>query len=178
MTSYANMKLKVDSSKKTINVPDTDITFNVFNYLPIEQKYDLIMITLQEAEENGFYNPLKLDMHFHLNLIYSYTDISFTEKQREDEGKIYDALKSNGVLDAFLAAIPEEEYAELYDYLISTQDALETYSRTLVGFLQKFVGDMPKQAEAMADIVKNFDKEKFTEVIEFAKAANGGRDIN
>ena len=106
-----------------------------------------------------------------------YTDINFTDKQREDEEKIYDNLKSNGILDKFLEIIPDNEYNDLYEWLITTQEALEQHNNSFVGFLQKFIGDMPKNAEAMKDIVNNFDKDKFQEVVDFARAANGGRDI-
>ena len=34
-----------------------------------QDKYDLIMITLQESKEEGVYNHLKMDMFFHLNII-------------------------------------------------------------------------------------------------------------
>ena len=176
MVSYANMKLKVDNSTTDL-VINENTTIKVFNYLPIAQKYDLIMISLQQSEENGFYNPIKLDMYFHLNMIYMYTDINFTDKQREDEEKIYDNLKSNGILDKFLEIIPDNEYNDLYEWLITTQEALEQHNKSFVGFLQKFIGDMPKNAEAMKDIVNNFDKDKFQEVVDFARAANGGRDI-
>ena len=61
--SYANMKLKVDKSISTFDFEGNKI--EVLNYLPIEDKYDLIMITLQKAEENGVYSPLKLDIYIH-----------------------------------------------------------------------------------------------------------------
>ena len=84
--SYANLKLKVDTSVDTFDFNNQ--TIEVLKYLPIEDKYDLIMITLQKAEEDGIYNDIKLDMYFHLNLVYMYTILSFTEKQKENEAKI------------------------------------------------------------------------------------------
>ena len=77
--SYANLKLKVDTSVDTFDFNNQ--TIEVLKYLPIEDKYDLIMITLQKAEEDGIYNDIKLDMYFHLNLVYMYTNLSFTETQ-------------------------------------------------------------------------------------------------
>ena len=98
--SYANLKLKVNSDITTFNFNGTEI--ELLNYLPMEDKYDIIMIALQKAQEDDIINPLKLDMYFHLNLVYLYTNLSFTEKQRENEEKIYDALKSNGFIDEML----------------------------------------------------------------------------
>jgi len=48
-----------------------------------------------------------------------YTNISFTEKQREDEFKLYDTLKSNGFFELFFKAFNEDEYNELYSHLNS-----------------------------------------------------------
>ena len=106
--SYANMKLKVKNNVKTFKFQDNDI--EVIQYLSSEDKYSLINITLQKSLEDGFYNPLKLDVYFHLHLVYMYTDISFTEKQKEDEFKIFDTLKNNGFIDLMLENIPEDEY--------------------------------------------------------------------
>ena len=64
------------------------------------------MVTLQKSLEEGVYNPVKKDMYFHLYLVYMYTDITFTEKQREDESKLYDVLESNGLIPAVLKNIP------------------------------------------------------------------------
>ena len=55
--TYASMKLKVDTKPTKITFNDTEI--EVLQYLPINDKYDLIMITLQNAYEEGIYNPLK-----------------------------------------------------------------------------------------------------------------------
>ena len=98
--SYANLKLKLYQPSNVMDFNGQEI--DVIQYLPVEDKYDLIMVILQKAEENGIYNPIKLDMYFHLYLVYMYTNLSFTDKQRENEPKIYDTLKSNGFIDLML----------------------------------------------------------------------------
>ena len=106
--SYANMKLKVNTSVKTFDFCGQKI--EVLQYLPAQDKYDLLMVTLQKSLENGVYNEFKLNLYFELNLVYMYTNISFTEKQREDEFKLYDTLKSNGFYEQFFKVINEDEY--------------------------------------------------------------------
>ena len=173
--SYANLKLKVDKNVDTFDFQGQ--TIEIKKYLEISDKYDLIMITLQKAEENGIYNPLKLEMYFHLHLIYMYTNLSFTEKQKEDEAKIYDALKSNGFIDQFLEAINEVEYKFVFDMLNELVEKVLNYRNTAAAVLQSLIQDLPANAQAAADIVDSFDKEKFEEVVRFAEAANGGRPI-
>lgn len=176
MISYANMKLKPVTT--THDFIFNGNTIKILDYLPIEDKYDLIMITLQKSFEDGYYNPIKVDMFFHLNLIYLYTDINFTDKQREDENKIYDAIKSNGLLDAFLKDFDEAEYNDLFTMLEETKNEITKYHHTVVSLIQNLLVDMPKQAEAMSKILDNFDPDKYQNVINFAKAANGGREIS
>lgn len=175
MVSYASMKLKINNQTKTLNWNGQQI--EIKEYLSIEDKYDLIMVALQKSFEDGYYNPIKLDMYFHLYLIYMYTNISFTDKQREDEFKIYDVLKSNGFIDAFLNILDDDEYNDLYSLLIEAKDEITQCKQSVVSLVQGLIADLPKQAEAMSKILDNFDPEKYQNVIEFAKAANGGRAI-
>ena len=175
MISYANMKLKPITSTHKIEWNGNEI--EVLDYLPIEDKYDLIMITLQKSLENGYYNPIKIDEFFHLHLIYMYTNINFTDKQKEDENKLYDSLKSNGLIDAFITQFDESEYNELYTWIEEVKNEITNYKNSINGIIQNIITDLPKQAEAMQNIIENFDPEKYQNVINFAKAANGGREI-
>ena len=175
MISYANMKLKPVTSTHKFEWNGNEI--EVLDYLPIEDKYDLIMITLQKSLEDGYYNPIKIDEFFHLHLIYMYTNINFTDKQREDEHKLYDSLKSNGLIDAFIEQMNDFDYSELFNMLDDTKRELTEYKRSISGIFKSFVSNLPQQAEAMQNIVDNFNKEDFQEVLNFAKAANGGREI-
>ena len=173
--SYANLRLKVDNSIKTFDFNGNQI--EVLQYLPIEDKYDLIMITLQKAKENGIYNDLKLDMYFALHIVYMYTNLSFTDKQKENESKIYDTLKSNGFFDKLLPIIPESEYDDLISSMKQImQDELE-YNTTAAAVIKNLISDLPTNAAAAAQIVDNFNPEKYQAVIDFANAANGNRPI-
>lgn len=173
--SYANLKLKVDNSIETFDFNGNQI--EVLQYLPIEDKYDLIMITLQKAKENGIYNDLKLDMYFALHIVYMYTNLSFTDKQKENEPKIYDTLKSNGFFDKLYPMIPESEYDDLIGSMKQImQDELE-YNTTAAAVIKTLISDLPTNAAAAAQMVDNFNPEKYQAVIDFATAANGNRPI-
>ena len=174
--SYANLKLKVDNSVSTFDFNGFNI--EVLKYLPIEDKYDLVMITLQKAEENGIYNPVLLEKYFNLHLVYMYTNLSFTDKQKESESKIYDALMSNGFFDKFFEVFDENEYDELMDYIDELMDMTLVYRNTAGAVLQSVIQDLPKNAQIASEIVNSFDPKKYQAVIDFATAANGGRNIN
>ena len=136
------------------------------------------MITLQKSLDNGMYNEFKLNLYFELNLVYLYTNISFTEKQREDELKLYDNLKSNGFFELFFQAINEDEYNELFAQLNAIKEASSANRLSVAAVINQLIDNLPANAEAAAKIVENFDPKQFKSVIDFATYANGGRNIN
>lgn len=173
--SYANMKLKMNENTKEVQLGETKI--EVKQYLPIEDKYSFLNIVLQNSLENDIYNPVKVDMYFHLYLVYLYTNINFTDKQKEDESKLFDVLLTNGVIGSVIANMPKDEYDVLVSLLNQTIEKNEKYKTTFAGVVGKFINDLPAQADAAMKIVENFDPNKFQEVVAFAQAANGGRPI-
>lgn len=174
--SYANMKLKTNTSVNTFDFCEQKI--EVLKYLPAQDKYDLLMVTLQKSLEGNVYNAFKLNLYFELNLVYMYTNISFTDKQREDEFKLYDTLKSNGFFELFYSAMEASEYEDLFKQMTDMVEAFEKDRGTAAGIITNFIENLPEQADTMANILNNFDPALFKDVIDFARYANGGRDIN
>lgn len=172
---YTDLNLKVNKDVKSFTF--NDVTVNVLQYLPLDQKYDLMMITLQQSYVDGVYNDLLLDAYFHLALVYMYTDIEFTDQDKADEMALYDALQSSGFIDKFLSALNPSEYDMLHSYIGLFVKLKMKYSTSAANLLSKVIDDLPSNAEAAKTIVDNFDKDKFKEVINFAVAANGGRDL-
>ena len=174
--SYANMKLKTNTAVNTFEFCGQKI--EVLKYLPAADKYDLLMVTLQKSLEGNIYNEFKLNLYFELNLVYMYTNISFTEKQREDEFKLYDTLRSNGFFELFYEALDDKEYEELFDQIAELKTTMEKSKSSIAGVISNIIEDLPANAEAAAKIVENFDPSQFQAVVDFARYANGGRDIN
>lgn len=173
--TYTSLKLKVKEDVKTFDFNGN--TIEVKQYLPVDEKYDLISIALQKAKDENIYNELKLDMYFNLYLVYLYTNLTFTDKQKEDEAKLYDALQSNGFIDKMMEVFNDDEYNDLINY-IETQKELEmTYNTTAAGIIYNLVKELPNQAENLKEILDSFDPQRYQAVMDFAKAANGGRAI-
>ena len=174
--NYKDLNLHVNKDTYCIEMQEKKI--NIKKYLPVRDKKDLIEITLQKAEQaDGTYNEILIDMYFHLHLIYLYTDIEFTEEDREDEMKLYDELESNGILERIINKIPDEEYEILMDYLKTTRKEISSYKHSAAAMVQKLIVDLPKNAEAAAKIVQEFDPEKYKEIVDFAQHANANRPI-
>lgn len=173
--TYSSLKVKPHKEVKEFSFNEKSI--EVTQYLSAQEKYDLIMITLQKAEENGYYNPYLMDLFFHLHLVYMYTNLTFTDKQREDELELYDALEQNGFMEAFLNALPESEYDTLYSYVTEVANTITQSKESAGSVIARIVNDLPTQAAAAREIVENFDPQQYQRVIDFANAANGGRSI-
>lgn len=172
MITLENLNLQVAEEFNTITF--NGVTIEIKKYLPIEQKYDLIMVALQKAKEpNGAYNDLKLQAFFELNIAYLYTNIEFDEDVNESE--LYDLMMQSGLMDAIIKAVPE--YDNLFYSLNEIRTAEERYSTTVAGVLSKFMGELPTNAEKAKDTLDSFDKEKFKELMNFVLALNGGRDV-
>ena len=174
--TYASLKLKVDTDVKTFDYNGNLI--EVLQYLPIEDKISLINIILQNSKEGNIYNLVKVNSYLRLYIVMLYTNLTFTDKQREDLLKLYDCLESNGIIEKVIDNMADGEYNDLYSFLYSTIEDRNKYENTAAGIINNIIEKLPEQAEQMQKIVDNFDQTKFQNVLDFAKAANGGRDIN
>ena len=171
-----SLNLQTTSPTTTITINDQQI--NILNYLPVSDKVDLIEITLQKAEmENHLYNQTLLDIFFDLNILYLYTDIEFSDEDREDELKLYDILETNGVIEEVVKNMNEDEYNYLRNTLMIQKGNRMRYRTTAAAAIQSFIQDLPRNAAAAQEIVNSFSPEKYQEVLNFAQAANGGRSI-
>ena len=174
--SFNNLKLKVNTAIKAVELNPTT-TIEVAQYLPIEDKLDMITIALQNAEENGYYNPIILDVYLDLYMVYLYTNLNFTDKHKEDEAKLYDILASNGIIELVKDNIPDGELYEIRCYANELKEAKTKYKHTFASVVNNFVEQLPKNAEEAMNTVAQFDPENFQNVIDFAKAINGDRMI-
>lgn len=172
---YSDIKVSVGTGIKTINFNEQEIAIK--QNISTDDLYDLIMITLQESKEGLIYNPLKLDVFFHVNLVMMITDIKFEAEDRVNKFEIYDVLKNSNLLYSILDAFPVSVYKYIREVIEATVTKMEEYENRATSLISKFITDLPANAEAAAKIVEEFDPEKFQQVIDFATAANGGRPI-
>ena len=82
--AFSKFGLKPNSEVKTINWGGQDI--EVIQYLPIQKKLGLIGRVISQAHEQdaNYSNPVKIEVYTALETIFEYTNITFTEKQKED----------------------------------------------------------------------------------------------
>lgn len=108
----------------------------VKQYIPVEEKLEMIAFIMERAhDQNNFSNPIKLEVFTALEIVERYTNINFTEKQKENPTKIYDLLVGNSVLPLIIEAIPVAEYESLIKGLKDTVIAFYNYQTSVLGIL-------------------------------------------
>lgn len=138
--SLTKLGLKVNQDIKTIEFNEQII--EVKQYLPINDKLELIgnVINLS-ADDNNFANPMKVDLFTTLEIIYAYTNINFTDKQKEDFLKLYDSILSSGLADMIFDAIPEGEMNQLLIAIEKSVKAVYDYKNSALGIMESISAD-------------------------------------
>ena len=138
---FTKLQLKQNQDVKTIEFNGQVI--EVKRYLPIQTKLQMISNVLNASlseDTEGFYNPVKIDVFLAIEIIENYTNITFTEKQREDVPKLYDLFNGNGILDMVYEAIGAVEIMGLRKQTKACVKAIYEYEHSLYGIL-KAIGD-------------------------------------
>lgn len=111
-------------------------TVEVKQYLPIQEKMDLIAAVLNNCQdENNFINEAKMALFMDLEIVYRYTNINFTEKQKEDPAKLYDLLAGSGLFDDIFTVLPQREYKSIVMWLSKTAEHIYDYRNSVYGIL-------------------------------------------
>ena len=149
--SFTKLGLKLNQEVKTIEWNEQII--EVKQYLPINKKLELISNVINfSVDETNFANPVKVKVYLSLEIIEAYTNINFTEKQKEDICKLYDLFNSNGLIKAIIDEIPQEEYDELVKGTWDSVDAIYDYRNSLLGILESAASDYSNLSLDATDI--------------------------
>ena len=137
--ALTKLGLKPNTEIKTIEWNEQSV--EVKQYLPIEAKLDLISdIANKSLDDNPYYNPARIKIFIKLEIILAYTNINVTEKQREDNYKLYDIF-SNGLGEQVLNAIPNSEYDFIKDTTWEIIKGVYQYKNSAVGIINTIAQD-------------------------------------
>ena len=142
--------------KKYVNTKGEEVTIEIKTYLPIEEKITMIMnIINQSIDNNGFYNPMRVKLYMVLEVVYAYTNLSFTEKMKEDPFKLYDILISTNIFDSVLKAISESDWEEIQDSVWDTIENIYNYKNSVMGILESVKADYSAVNVDMSELQEN-----------------------
>ena len=140
--AYSKLKLKTKDDIKLVQLND-EITIEVKQYLPIQEKLALIGRVAEYAhmEDANYSNPVKAAVFRDVVVVESYTNLAFTDKQKEDLAKLYDQLYSNEIINTVIEAIPANEYDMIVKGVKDTIESIYTYMNSVVGILDTIKTD-------------------------------------
>ena len=149
---YSKLSCKINNDVQVINFNGQDI--EVKQYLSIQDKLKLIsrVIEICHEEDYNYSNPVKRDVYATIEIIDNYTNISFTEKQKEDVPKLYDAIYSSGLKDAVMKAIPEAEWMAIKDGIEISVQSIYEYQHSILGILDLARQDFSEVDEEASEL--------------------------
>lgn len=138
--AFTKLGLKTNTDIDTFDFNEQ--TIEVKQYLSVNDKLALISEVINNsADNNSFTNPVKIEVYATIAIIEAYTNITFTDKQKEDITKLYDKLVSSELYQNILHKIPAEEINSLFDALRKSVDAVYNYRNSVMGILENISTD-------------------------------------
>ena len=139
--AFSKLGLKLQEEVKTLECGEQEI--EIKQYLPLDKKLELIgdIVNKSWDPNANFYNPCQYEVLINFEMIKAYTNIAFTEKQKEDFSKTYDLLDSNDLITEILDVIPADEYDFIKCGVINTIKAVYEYEHSIFGILEAIKTD-------------------------------------
>lgn len=152
---FNKLGIKLDNSVEIIEFNNNKI--EIKKYLPIQEKMVMVSNIINlAADENKFYNPMKLEIFSVLEIIENYTNINFTEKQKDDPAKLYDSIISSGLNKVIFDSINPKEIEFIASSLDLTVKAIYAYQNSVMGILDAIsqdYGDLKLDAESIQKLL-------------------------
>ena len=142
MAKLAFSKLNKIKNWEPITVNHMNNELIIKQYLPLADKVQLITNVIEQSgDEVGFFNIVKLEAFYRIEMVKAYTNISFTEKQLEDPTKLYDALILNDIWSLIEDNIPQIERKYIWNNILELAKEITTYSSSVLGILKAISQD-------------------------------------
>lgn len=143
MAKIAYSKLNVKIPKDIKELEFNNQIIEVKQYLPLEEKTVMIeeIVNLALSENRFRYNPILTSVYENVKVITYYTNITFTENQKNDIIKLYDGLVSSGLLNKIYEAIPTNERNIIKTLLETCLNGVYNYNNSVRGILDDLSTD-------------------------------------
>lgn len=118
------------------------LEIEIKQFIPVEEKLNIVSSIINKSvDDNGYYNAGKLEIFTCLEIIENYTNVSFTDEQKEDPTTLYDLMYWNGFFDKIFSFIPEEEIDFIRSVTKETIKSIYAYKNSAVGILETVSND-------------------------------------
>ena len=155
MAKIAFTKLALTRNSKIEILEWNNQKIEVKQYLPIEEKLDLISRIMSfSIDDNAFYNPCRLDIFELIQIILTYTNINLTQKQNEDISKLYDLFVSSGFANAVKQLIPDEEITYIHTAIDATIKEIYRYRDSVMGIMEQVTTDQRITEDRLNEVIE------------------------
>lgn len=138
--SFNKLGLNKQDEIKTITLGENVI--EVKQYLSVAQKGEIINhIVNNSIDDNNYYNPCKVMFFTDVELVLNYTNIGFTEKQKEAIDKPFDLMYENGLIAQIIELIPIEERVYITKAVADVIHSQYEYKNSARGILDAMATD-------------------------------------
>lgn len=144
MAKLSFSKLGLTKNNNIKNIEYNGQIIEIKQYLPVNDKVTLVATILNYTLNNGenrFPNPIQIEVFTVLECIYKYTNINFTDKQKEDPAKLYDLIISSGLWDLIFSNLNKEDYSLLLKFINETIESYYKYHNSVFGILESINRD-------------------------------------
>ena len=132
--AFSKLEAKICNSVCNVcynNEKGESVSYEVKSYLPISKKIELISNVINlSADENGYYNPIRIKIFTVLEVVQSYTNLSFT-----------DLLVSAGIFQTVIDNISKEDWIEIENSIMETIKSIYAYRNSIMGILDAVSSD-------------------------------------
>lgn len=137
MAKIGLTKLQLKKNTNLISLNWNDQIIEIKEYLPIEGKSKVTENIINwSLDSNNFANPIRIMMNTVLEIIFAYTNINFTEKQKEDRLGLYDLVISSGLWEKIKDMIPQSEQAIIEITVQEVIHEVYAYKNSALGILR------------------------------------------
>lgn len=159
-------KLGLKKNTNLVTIEWNSQIIEIKEYLSIQEKLDLIgRIVNQSFDDNNFVNPARLKIFTTLELLYTYTNINFTDKQKENFLELYDLFISSGLWDEICKKLYEfGEFQIISDTAQAVINELYKYKDSALGILQAVsqdYSDLDLDADKIKEKIANKENVEF-----------------
>lgn len=139
MAKIAYGKLKLNTKRSEVITREwEDLTIEVKQYLPVEEMAELVSrIVNFSVDTNGYYNPIRIHIYLLVDTFLTCTNVTVTEKQKEDIYKLYDELKDSEIYKI----VPNYIYQEVLNYVNELIHNIYEYKNSVYGILDGISSD-------------------------------------
>lgn len=165
--SFSSLKLKVKEDIEEIYIGDKKI--EVKTYISTEELNDMIQAVVEQSTTSTIYNDFLGNCILADYIVMTHTNLSFTDTQKSDLLKLYDILKTNNIVDIVFDAIGSEEMDRIlkaYEFVVTEY---KKYTYSVKGLTDQILQFAPKSANDIAEQLKDFDVDKYSQIMEMAK---------